>query len=425
MEFVPISDVPKYDGAAVRLRGWVHRMRDQKAMVFIILRDSTGTVQVAVKEDKALEAARKASQESSIEILGAVKKDPRAPTGYEIQAKEIKIVGLAQRWPIEHKKGEELTEDFLRDVRHLYIREPKMVAMFKVRSAVFGAIRKFYETRGYYEVQSPMFTTAGAEGGSTLFEVKYGEKKGVYLAQTWQLYAEAMIYGLEKIFTVSPSFRAEKSRTIRHLSEYWHHEMEAAWMGYEELLQFEEDLIIFISKYVLEHCKDELAVLGADIKRLESVEKPFLRMTYFEAIKKLGKKQGDDITDKEERDLVEQLGGVPVFLTHFQRDMKAFYMKPDPKDKKTVLAADLLLPGVGETIGGSERIADEKTLLESLKLFKLPAKDYSWYLDLTKYGPVPHAGFGLGVERLLMFLTGAPHIFDTIPFPRTLDRVTP
>jgi asparaginyl-tRNA synthetase len=425
MGFIAIRDVPQHDGKTISLRGWVYRMRDQKAMVFIILRDSSGTIQVAVKEPAALESARKASQEASVEISGLVKKDPRAPTGFELQAKEIKIIGPAERWPIEHKKGEELTEDFLRDVRHLYIREPKMVAMFKVRSAVFGALRKFYESRGFFEFQSPIFTTLGCEGGSTLFEVKYGEKKGVYLAQSWQLYAEAMIYGLERIFTISPSFRAEKSRTIRHLSEYWHHEMEAAWMPFEELLSFEEDLIVFMAKYVLEHCEAELTVLGADTKRLRDIKKPFLRMTYFEAIRKLGKKQGDDITDKEERDLVEQLGGIPVFLTHFQRDMKAFYMRPDPKQPKTVLAADLLLPGVGETIGGSERIADEKTLLESLKLFKLPKKDYHWYLELTKYGPVPHSGFGMGIERLLMFLTGAPHIFVTIPFPRSLDRVTP
>jgi len=423
--FVPIAKVPEYDGKTVSLRGWVYRMRDQKAMVFIILRDVSGTIQVAVKDEKALEVAKKASQEASIEITGLAKKDPRAPTGYEVQAKEIRIVGPAERWPIEHKKGETLTEDFLRDVRHLYIREPKMAAMFKVRSALFGAIRKFYEQRSFYETQSPMFTTAGAEGGSTLFEVKYGDKKGVYLAQTWQLYAEAMIYGLERIFTISPSFRAEKSRTIRHLSEYWHHEMESAWMTYEELLTFEEDLIVFLAKYVLEHCKEELKILEAPIERLEKIKKPFLRLTYSDAMKKMGKKYGDDITDKEERELVEQLGGVPVFLTHFPRDMKAFYMKPDPKAPKTVLAADLLLPGVGETIGGSERIADEKTLLESLKLFKLSAKDYTWYIDLAKYGPVPHSGFGMGVERMLMFLTGAPHIFETIPFPRTLDRVTP
>ncbi|MEM5814678.1 MAG: asparagine--tRNA ligase [Candidatus Aenigmatarchaeota archaeon] len=423
--FVPISDVPKHDGKTIALRGWAQHVRDQKAVVFIILRDSTGTVQIAVKEGKALEVARKVSQEASIEVSGPVKKDPRAPTGYEVQAKELKIVGPAEAWPIKRKAGEEQSEEVLRDLRHLWLREPKAVAMFKIRSAVFQAIRKFYEQRGYYEFQSPIFTTLGCEGGSTLFEVKYGDKKGVYLSQSWQLYAEAMIYGLEKIFTISPSFRAEKSRTIRHLSEYWHHEMEAAWMGFEELLTFEEDLIIFVAKYVLEHCRDELTVLGSDLKRLESVKKPFLRMTYSEAIKKLGKKQGEDITDKEERELVEKLGGVPVFLTHFRRDMKAFYMKPDPKDPKVVLAADLLLPGVGETIGGSERIADEKTLLESLKMFKLPKKDYHWYLDLTKYGPVPHSGFGLGIERLLMWLTGAPHIFDTIAFPRSLDRVAP
>lgn len=425
MEFIPISEVPKHDGTTVRLRGWVHRHREQKDVVFIILRDSTGTVQVTIKEPKALESARKASIESSIEISGLIKKDQRAPTGFEVQAKEIKIIGPAERWPIELTKGKELTEEFLRDTRHLWVREPKMVAMLKIRSAVFQAIRKFYEQRGYYEVQSPIFTTLGVEGGSTLFEVKYGDKKGVYLAQTWQLYAEAMIYGLEKIFTTAPSFRAEKSRTIRHLSEYWHHEMETAWMGHEELMSFEEDLIIFIAKYVLEHCKDELKELGAPLERLEKLKRPFLRITYEEAIKKLDKKYGDDITDKEERELLQMLGEKPVFLTSFRRDMKAFYMRPDPKEPKTVLAADLLLPGVGEVIGGSERIFDEKELLESLRIFKLPKKDYHWYLDLTKYGPVPHSGFGLGIERLLMWLTAAPHIFDTIAFPRTLDRVTP
>jgi asparaginyl-tRNA synthetase len=201
--------------------------------------------------------------------------------------------------------------------------------------------------------------------------------------------------------------------------------METAWMGFEELLKFEEDLIIFIAKYVLEHCAAELKELGAPVAMLEKLKKPFMRMTYAEAIKKLGKKQGDDVTDKEERELLKLMGDVPIFLTAFQRDMKAFYMRPDPKDKKVVLAADLLLPGVGETIGGSERIMDEKELLESLKMFGLKKECYEWYLDLRRFGTVPHSGFGIGIERLLMFLTGAPHIFDTIAFPRTLDRVTP
>ncbi|MEM5804243.1 MAG: asparagine--tRNA ligase [Candidatus Aenigmatarchaeota archaeon] len=419
--FIAITEIPKHDGREVALRGWVQRKRDQKELVFIILRDATGTAQLACK---GLPEAKKATIESSIEVIGTVKKDERAPGGYEIKAEKIKIIGLAERWPIEQIKGKELTEEFLRDMRHLSIRGSKLTAMLKVRSAVFQGLRKFYEERGFFEVQSPIFTTAGCEGGSTLFKVDYGSKK-VYLSQSWQLYAEAMIYSLGKIYTISPSFRAEKSRTVRHLSEYWHHEMEAAWMGFDELLEFEEDLIIFIAKYVREHCAAELKELGADFKRLEGIKKPFMRMTYAEATKRLGKKHGDDITDKEERELLKLMGDAPMFLTAFPRDMKAFYMRPDPKDKKTVLAADLLLPGVGETIGGSERIMDEKELLESLKMFGLKKEDYEWYLDLRRFGTVPHSGFGLGIERLLMFLTGVPHIFDTIAFPRTLDRVTP
>jgi len=415
--FIPVSFVPQSEGREVRLHGWIERKRDQKALVFIILRDSSGTVQLACK---GLAEATKATVESSIEVVGTVKKDARAPGGYEIEVHKLTIIGLAERWPITKDKSDE----FLRDVRHLWIRSPKMTAMFKVRSEVFHALREFYKGRGFFEIQSPMFTTAGAEGGSTLFSVKYGDKKGVYLAQTWQLYAEAMIYGLERIFTIAPSFRAEKSRTIRHLSEYWHHEMEAAWMTYDELLTFEEELVTFVADHIMQHCSTELRELGQDPKKLE-LKRPFRRMTYADALKKLGKPDGYDMTDKDERELIEKEGGKPIFITHFERAMKAFYMKVDQKDPRFVMAADLLLPGVGEVIGGSERISDEAELLDSLKLFKLKKKDYEWYLDLRKYGTVPHSGFGLGVERLLMWLTGAPHIFDTIPFPRTMDRVAP
>ncbi|MFH0830075.1 MAG: asparagine--tRNA ligase [Candidatus Aenigmatarchaeota archaeon] len=425
-EFTPVSDVlsGSMTGRQVKLRGWVRAARKQKEIVFLMLRDGSGILQVAIKGGLAAEAD-KLTVESSIELEGTVSEDKRAPGGFEVRATHLTIVSIAERWPIEHSKDKELTDEFLRDSRHLWVRDPKMVAMLKVRSSVFQAIRKFYEQKGYFEVQSPIFTTLGCEGGSTLFEVKYGERKGVYLAQSWQLYAEAMVYGLEKIFTISPSFRAEKSRTVRHLSEYWHHEMETAWMDHEQLMGFEEDLIIFVTGYVLEHAEKELKDLGRDTAGLKHLTKPFLRMTYKHAMEKLGKKHSDDITDKEERELLEKMGDRPMFLTSFSRDMKAFYMRPDPKDPKVVLASDLLLPGVGEVIGGSERIFDGKELLESLKMFKLPKKDYEWYLDLTKYGAVPHSGFGLGIERLLMWLTGAKHIFDTIPFPRSMDRVTP
>ncbi len=415
--FTPITEVSKYSGKPISLRGWVYRKREQKEIVFLVLRDSSGTIQVACK---GIPEAEKATIESSIEISGIVKEDKRAPGGFEISASSVKIIGLAERFPISR----DLSEEFLRDVRHLWIRSRKLTEIFKIRSAVFQAIREFYIARGFYEVQSPSFTAAAVEGGSTLFEVKFPGKK-VFLSQSWQLYAEAMIFSLEKIFTIAPSFRAEKSRTIRHLAEYWHHEMEAAWMGFEELLKFEEELILYIRDYVLKNCAAELKELGRDTEELKNLRAPFARLTYEKMLKETGKKWGDDITDAEERELVKKLGGKPIFLTHFPRDMKAFYMRPDPKNPKVVLAADLLLPGVGETTGGSERIETVKDLLESMKIFKLNKKDYEWYIDLRRYGSVPHSGFGLGIERLVMWLTGAEHIFDTIPFPRTMDRVYP
>jgi len=421
-DFIPISEAlsGKLSGKEVRMRGWIHSIRKQKEVAFIILRDSTGTIQVAIKEPAMVKQADQLTVESSLELTGTVSADKRAPGGFEIRATELTIVGLAERWPITRDKSEE----FLREMRHLWIRDPKVAAVLKVRSHVFQAIRQFYTERGYWEFQAPSFTGASVEGGSTLFEVKYFDKKA-YLTQSWQLYAEAGIFSLEKIFTIAPSFRAEKSRTIRHLAEYWHHEMEAAWMGYEELLKIQEEMLLFIADYVLKHARAELEMLGSDISRLEQLKAPFMRLPYAEMVKMLGKKWGDDITDKEERELVEKLGGKPVFLTHFPRDMKAFYMRPDPKDPKVVLAADLLLPGVGEVTGGSERIMDEKELLESLRMFKLKKADYDWYLDLRRFGSVPHSGYGLGIERLVMWLTGASHIFETIPFPRTMERLTP
>ncbi|MBI2040610.1 MAG: asparagine--tRNA ligase [DPANN group archaeon] len=425
MEFKRIREVldKKLEGKSVSVRGWVYRIRDQKEMVFVMLRDSSDVIQCVVKKEsvskKVWADALKLTMESSCAISGKIKEDKRAPTGFELQVTDLEIVGLAERFPITKDKSEE----FLRDVRHLWLRSRKETLILEVRAAVFEAIHQFYKERGYFEVQSPSFTGAACEGGSTLFEVKYFDRKA-YLTQSWQLYAEAMIFALEKIYCVAPSFRAEKSRTRRHLAEYWHHEMETAWMDFGELLKFQEDFIVFAAHYVAKRCARQLKELGRDTKELLELKAPFARMKYADAIKKLGKKWGYDVTDEDERKLVADLGK-PVFLTHFPRDMKAFYMKVDPKDKKVVLAADLLIPGVGEVTGGSARIEDSKELLDSLKLFKLDKKDYDWYLDLRKFGSVPHAGFGLGVERLVMWLTGAEHIFDTIPFPRTADRLTP
>jgi asparaginyl-tRNA synthetase len=419
MDFIQVRDAMKQEmaGKEVSLRGWIYRKRDQKELVFLMLRDSSDIIQLACR---GIKEASEATIESSIEITGTVKEDKRAPGGFEIQVKSLKIIGLAETFPI----AKDLSDEFTRDIRHLWIRSQKLTKIFKVRSEVLKAIHDFYEQRGYFEVQAPIFTGCACEGGSTLFEVKYFDQKA-YLAQSWQLYAEAMIQSLERIYTIAPSFRAEKSRTRRHLTEYWHHEMETAWMGHEELMSFEEDMILFIVDRILKTCEKELKDLGRDVSKLREVKKPFLRITYKEAVEKIGKKWGDEITDKEEKELLEKLGEVPTFLTSFPRDMKAFYMRPDPKDPKVVLASDLLIPGVGEVIGGSERIFDIKELLDSIKLYGLCQKDYEWYIDLRRYGAVPHSGFGMGVERIVMWLTGAEHILDTIPFPRTINRVTP
>jgi len=422
MEFVEIGEIldGKHTGEKVAIRGWVYRERKQKTVSFFLIRDDSGVIQTAIKPDsKYWDEAQKLTIESSVKIWGVVKKDERAPGGYEIQIEKLEIVGLAERFPITKDKSEE----FLRDVRHLWIRSRKMTLILKVRSAVFEAIYEFYKKKGFYQVQAPSFTGAACEGGSTLFEVKYFDKKA-YLTQSWQLYGEAMIFALQKIYTIAPSFRAEKSRTRRHLAEYWHHEMEAAWMQFEELLKFQEEFITFVAHYVAEKCEKELKELGRDIKELKELKPPFKRMTYKEAIKKLGKEWGYDLTDADERKLVGEIGK-PLFITHFPREMKAFYMRPDPKDPKVVLGADLLLPGVGETTGGSERIYDLKELEESIKLFGLKKEEYEWYIDLRRYGTVPHSGFGLGIERLVMWLTGAEHIMDTIPFPRTMTRLYP
>ena len=415
--FVPIAEALKSAGKTINIRGWAYRVREQKGAVFIVLRDSTGLIQCIFKDSAE---ATKVTIESSLEIEGVVKEDPRAPGGAEIAGSSLKIVGLAERFPI----GKDQSEEFLRDVRHLWVRSQKLANIFKIRSSVFQAIREFYTSRGFYEIQSPIFTTNACEGATTLFEVKYGKPEKVYLAQSWQLHAEALIYSLEKIFTIAPSFRAEKSRTIRHLSEYWHHEAEVAWMDFEGMLKLEEELVVFVTKYVLEKNEQELKALGKDLEELRGLKTPFQRLTYEQMLKEMGKKWGDDITDAEERELVKKLGNKPIFLTHFPREMKAFYMKPAEKGK-TVLAADLLIPGVGEVIGGSQRIDKLEELTEAMEKFGLNKKDYEWYIDLQKYGSVPHSGFGLGVERLLMWLTGTAHIMDTIPFPRTMDRIKP
>jgi len=422
MDFTHIKDVlkGKLTGEEVLLRGWIYRKREQKEIVFLVLRDSTGIIQLACK---GIEEARRVTIESSVEVSGTVKEDKRAPGGFEIDVKKLKIIGLAERFPI----AKDLSEEYVRDIRHLWLRSRKITNALKIRSEVFFAIHEFFREKGYVEFQSPSIISAACEGGSTLFEIKYFDKKA-YLTQSWQLYAEAGIQALEKIYTIAPSFRAEKSRTRRHLSEYWHAEVEAAWMEMEDCMKLAEDLICFVAKKIAERCEDELKFFKRDPKDL-LIEPPFERKSYDEVIKILQKKGfkikwGEDLGADEEKALAEGYKK-PLIVYGYPVKCKAFYHMPDPKNPKVTRSFDVIAPEVGELVGGGQRIHDKEQLIKKIKDFGLDPKEYDWYIDLRRYGTVPHSGFGLGIERLIMWIAGIPHIMDTIPFPRTMTRVYP
>lgn len=424
----PIEEIlsKKYDGKKVSIRGWIHRKRDQKKLIFLVLRDSSQIIQAVVKKDsKAWDAAKKATIESSVILEGTLKEDKRAPTGYELSVSKLDIIGLAEVYPITKDKSTE----HLMDVRHLWIRSREITEALKIRSAVFGGIHDFFRSKGYYEFQSPVFTSTKAEGGAEVFEVKYFGKK-VYLPQSWQLYAEAGIHALEKIYCIAPSFRAEKSKTSRHLTEYWHAETETAWQDMKGLEKHVEEMISHVVQYVVKHAEPSLIFFGKDPKDLKKIKPPFPRIRYTEAIKILKKKgfpkikYGDDLGTPEEKQLAE-LYDKPVLVTHYPLRLKPFYVKKDSKAPKEAECLDVLAKGVGEIISGSVREADAKELIKRLKAAGEKLSDYHWYIDLRKYGSAPHAGFGLGVERLIMFIAGIPHIRDTIPFPRTMTRIYP
>ncbi len=430
MKFIPIQQAIKKGSGKVSIRGWVYRERGSNEFKFIVLRDSSNIIQCVFKRknfEKKWKEIDKISIESSIEITGNIKKDKRAPTGYEIQVTNYKLINLAEKFPI-HK--DESFESLL-NKRHLWLRSRYMTSILKIRSTVFKAIHEFFRKNGFYEYQSPIFQATQCEGGATLFEVPYFGKKA-FLAQTWQLYAEPAIFALEKIYTIAPSFRAEKSKTSRHLTEYWHAEMEAAWCDFKKLQDYGEDLIKYIIKKVLKENKPELAILKKDIKKLQpTLKKKFPRITYTEALKILKKKfnhkieWGKDLRTIEE-DKLSSLYDTPIIITEYPKKVKAFYMKENPKDKRTVLGYDVIAPEkYGELIGASEREPDEKKLIKRLKELKENPRNYQFYLDTRKYGSVPHAGFGLGIERLISWICNLKNIKDAIPFPRTPDRCTP
>ena len=344
----------------------------------------------------------------------------------EIHADKIKIVNLAENFPVSR----DISREYLLDIRHLWIRSRKLTSVLKIRDCVFNAIHEFFRKKNFYEAQGPMFITAAVEGGATLFSVKYFDKGTVYLTQSSQFYLEALIFSLEKVYTIAPSFRAEKSRTRRHLTEFWHAEAEKAWADLNDILKLEEELITFVINEVLSKRYDDLKILKRNTSALENIKLPFYRITYDSAIEILNKKGfnvqwGDDFGADEERALTLEFDK-PVFVIGYPEKAKAFYHKNDPKRPEVTLSADLLAPeGYGEIIGGGERIDDKNELINKIKKFGLNPKDYSWYIDLRKYGSVPHAGFGLGIDRLIMWTAGLDYIVDAIPFPRTIRRTFP
>ncbi len=420
--WVKTSEVGAYEGREVELLGWVHRRRDLGNKVFVILRDGSGIVQVVFE---GIEEAKKLMLESSIIVKGTVVKDERAPTGYEVHAKELKIVHLAQKLPFSKDISVETQLDF----RHLWVRSLKMQAMMRVKQTAIFAAAKFFRENDFVFVTPPIFVSSACEGGSTLFEVPYFDRKA-YLSQSAQLYLEALIFSLERVWSLTPSFRAEKSRTRKHLTEYWHLEAEAAWVDFEENMEIQERLVKAMMKEILEKNAEELEVFKRSADELEDwVKASWPRISYEEAIELLRKRGvniswGDDIGADEEKILHEEFG-MPFFIIYWPREIKAFYMKVKEDDPHYVLASDLQMPYAGEIIGGSEREWKLELLLENMRIQELNPEDYEWYLDLRRYGSVPHSGFGLGMERFIMAVLKLEHVRDAQPFPRTITRVYP
>jgi len=422
--------IRKAAGSAV-VRGWVWRERGSAAVKFLVLRDSTDILQCVCKKEEFTDVQwkeiDKLQVEASLILEGTLHEDKRAPTGVEMKVSKLEIVGASDTFPITKDQSIE----FLADKRHLWLRSRKMTAMLKIRSTVFGAIHAYFRKHGFYEYQSPIFQSVQCEGGSSLFEVPYFGAKGVFLAQTWQLYAEPAIFALERVYTIAPSFRAEKSKTSRHLTEYWHAEMEQAWASFDDIVAHGEGVLKTIVRAVLDDCQAELKILERDPKKLEpAVRKEFPRMTYTEALEVLKEhgtrvEWGKDLRTTEEDEL-SKLYDTPICVTRYPKIVKAFYMKEDPDDPKTVLGVDFIAPeGYGELIGGSEREPDlEKIKARLIEQGEDPAQ-YEFYLDTRRYGSVPHGGFGMGVERVVAWICGLESIKDAIPFPRTVLRWTP
>ncbi len=440
-EYVHIGDVleGEYTGREVSLRGWVHRIRKQKSMIFVLLRDHSGIIQTVVKPTAVSKAeyddVDRMLVESLVSLTGTVKSDPRAEGGYEVQVNSIRVLHAAETFPITENQSVE----FLNDNRHLWLRARRMTCVLKVRDMVFHSAREYLRMNGFYETTSPMFVSTMGEEGAELFEVDYfGTIRGqseypgrrVYLTQTSQMHLEPQIFALERVFTLAPSFRGEKSRTRKHLTEFWHLEVEEAWCDHEGNIRRQEELISYICQSVAKNMQRELKELGVNPERLLKIRPPFDRMTYDEAIefcqqRGLDIKWGEDIRTEAE-DILTRDRDTFLFIEFYPKQIKSFYMKHNEADPRTYKNNDLLAPmGFGEVIGGSQREDDVNRLIENLRRIGDDPAKYQWYLDIRRYGSVEHSGFGVGIDRLITWMLNLEHIRDCVPFPRTVSRVYP
>ena len=430
MKWVYIEDIAVYKDQEIEIRGWVYKKRSSGKIRFLIIRDGTGILQGTIyspkKDNPLFKKFDELTQESSLIIRGLVREEKRAPGGYELNINAINIIQIAEEYPITPK---EHGIPFLMEHRHLWLRSQKQNAILQIRTELIKAIRDFFDSRGFRNMDTPILTPSACEGTTTLFETEYFGQKA-YLSQSGQLYNEAAIAAFGKVYCFGPTFRAEKSKTRKHLIEFWMVEPEVAFALLDDIIKLGEDLIAYIIERILDKNKNELDILERDTKVLERIKKPFPHITYEKAIAKLNKKGskikwGDDLGSPEET-LISEIFDSPVCMTHFPAKIKAFYMQPDEERPDLVLGVDILAPeGYGELIGGGQRISDLALLEKRLKEYNLPREAFEWYLDLRKYGSVPHSGFGLGVERVLSWICKIKHIRETIPFPRLLHKIYP
>jgi asparaginyl-tRNA synthetase len=428
---VYIEDIGKYEGQDVTLKGWLHNRRSSGKIHFLIVRDGTGFIQAVMSKaavgEELFRVADHLSQETSIIVTGTARADKRAPSGYEIDVKHLEIVGESHDFPITPK---EHGVDYLLDRRHLWIRSERQQSILRIRHEIINAVRDFFNSRGFILADTPIFTPAACEGTTTLFPAQYFEEQTAFLTQSGQLYNEANAMALGRVYCFGPTFRAEKSKTRRHLTEFWMVEPEMAYADLNDVMDLAEQLIVSVVGRVLEKRRRELTVLERNQSKLEAVQTPFPRISYDEAVKRLQAKGlpiewGGDFGGPDETALSEEFDR-PVMVHRYPAAVKAFYMKPDPERPELALGVDVLAPeGYGEIIGGGERLADLDLLLKRIEEHRLPKDAFEWYLDLRRYGTVPHGGFGMGIERAVAWICGLEHVRETIPYPRMLYRLYP